>query len=111
MLSPSTLTLRGPQNQSELLEFISHTTMKFLTKKKFEQKLASMKTLLNIWYPRNLTLYGRITILKNLALSKLIYNIFMLSFPSSFINTVNQAIKFFIWGKPAKGKHTTMIGP
>ena len=70
-----------------------------------------MTTLLNIWYPRNLTLYGRITILKTLALSKLIYNTSMLSFPSSFINTVNQAIKSFICGKTAKIKHTTMIGP
>lgn len=36
--------------------------------KNFKQKLISMKTLLNIWYPRKLTLYGRITILKTLAL-------------------------------------------
>ena len=79
--------------------------------KNFEQKLTSMKTLLNIWYPRNLTLYGRITILKTLALSKLIYNTSMLSFPSPFITMVNQAIKSFIWGKTAKIKHTAMIGP
>ena len=79
--------------------------------KHIEQKLTSMKTLFNIWYPRNLTLYGRITILKTLALSKLIYNTSMLSFPSSFITTVNQAIKSFIWGKTVKIKHTTLIGP
>ena len=79
--------------------------------KNFEQKLTSMKTLLNIWYPRKLTLYGRITILKTLALSKLIYNTSMLSFPSFFVTTANQAIKSFIWGKTVKIKHTTMIGP
>ena len=67
--------------------------------KNFEQKLSSMKTLLNIWLPRKLTLYGRNTILKTLALSKLIYNSSMLSFPSSFVSAVNQAIKSFIWGK------------
>ena len=64
--------------------------------KNFEQKLTSMKNLLNIWYPRNLSLYGRITILKTLALSKLIYNTSMLSFPHSFVKTVNQTIKSFI---------------
>ncbi|KAL9960119.1 hypothetical protein ACROYT_G033528 [Oculina patagonica] len=79
--------------------------------KNFEQKLTSMKNLLNIWYPRNLSLYGRITILKTLALSKLVYNTSMLSFPYSFVKTVNQTIKSFIWGKTAKIKHTTMIGP
>ena len=35
----------------------------------------------------------------------------MLSFPSSFVSAVNQAIKSFIWGKTAKIKHTAMIGP
>ena len=35
----------------------------------------------------------------------------MLSFPSFFITTVNQAIKSFIWEKIVKIKHTTMIGP
>ena len=34
--------------------------------KNFEQKLIKMKSLLNLRYPRNLTLYGRITILKSL---------------------------------------------
>ena len=43
-------------------------------KKNFEEKLNAMKNLLNLWKPRNLTLYGRITILKSLALSKLVYN-------------------------------------
>ena len=42
-------------------------------KKNFENKLSSVTTLLNLWFPRNLTLRGRIIILKTLALSKLIY--------------------------------------
>ena len=58
-----------------------------------------MQNLLNFWYPRNLTLYGRITILKSLALSKLVYNTSMLSLPLVFINRVNQVIKNFLWGK------------
>ena len=49
-----------------------------------------MKSLLNLWYPRNLTLYGRITILKSL---------------------VNQAITQFVWNKKAKNKYRTMVGP
>ena len=58
--------------------------------KYFEQKLTKMKSLLNLWYPRNLTLYGRITILKSL---------------------VNQAITQFVWNKKAKNKYRTMVGP
>ena len=70
-----------------------------------------MKSLLNLWYPRNLTLYGRITILKSLAISKLVYNTSVLTFPSKFITTVNQAITQFVWNNKAKIKHRTMIGP
>ena len=80
-------------------------------KKNFEQKLNSMKSLLNLWYPRNLTLYGRITILKSLAISKLVYNTSVLTFPSKFVNMVNQAITQFVWNKKVKIKQKTMIGP
>ena len=70
-----------------------------------------MKSLLNLWYPRNLTLYGRITILKSLAISKLVYNTSVLTFPSKFVNMVNQAITQFVWNKKVKIKQKTMIGP
>ena len=70
-----------------------------------------MKNLLNLWYPRNLTLYGRITILKSLAISKLVYNTSVLTFPTKFTTLVNQAITQFVWNKKAKIKHRTMIGP
>ena len=76
--------------------------------KNFEQKLIKMKSLLNLWYPRNLTLYGRITILKSLAISKLVYNTSALTFGHAM---VNQAITQFVWNKKAKIKHRTMIGP
>lgn len=70
-----------------------------------------MQTLLNLWYPRNLSLYGCITILNSLALSKLVYNLSMLSFPHKCINTVDQVIRNFLRRKTAKIRHTTMIGP
>ena len=80
--------------------------------KNFEQKLIKMKSFLNLRYPRNLTLYGCITILKSLAISKLIHNTSLLTFPTKFIAMVNQAItQLFVWNKKAKIKHRTMIGP
>jgi len=60
-------------------------------KKNFEEKLNSMKKLLNLWQSRHLTLYGRIAILKSLALSKLVYNTSVLTFPlesASFVKTL-----------------------
>lgn len=69
-----------------------------------------MKSLLNLWYPRNLILYGHITILKSLAISKLIYNTSVLTLPTKFTALVNQAITQFVWNKKAKIKHITVIG-
>ena len=80
-------------------------------KKNFEEKLNSMKKLLNLWRPRNLTLYGRITILKSLALSKLVYNTSVLTFPLEFASLVKAVISEFVWNTKPKIKHTTIIGP
>ena len=80
-------------------------------KKNFENKLSSVTTLLNLWFPRNLTLRGRIIILKTVALSKLIYNTSMLTPPDRFVKRVNQSIAQFFWRKKVpKIKQTTMIG-
>ena len=68
-----------------------------------------MKSLLYLWYRRNVTLYGHITILKSLAISKLIYNTSVLTFPTKFIAMVNQAMTQFVWNKKAKIKYRTMI--
>ena len=67
--------------------------------KNFEQKLSSMTSLLNLWYPRNLNLHGRIVILKALALSKLIYNTAVLPVTSNLIQNVNKVISRFVWRK------------
>jgi len=67
--------------------------------KNFEQKLSSMVSLLNLWYPINSTLHGRRVILKALALSKRIYNAAVLTVTSSFIRNVNKAITQFVWCK------------
>ena len=61
-----------------------------------------MKNVSNLWKPRNLTLYGRITILKSRALSKLVYNTSVLKFHATFIASVKQAICHFVWNNKPK---------
>ena len=58
-----------------------------------------MKNLLNLWKPRNLILYGRITILKSLGLSTLIYNASVFKFPVTFIASVKRTICDFVWNQ------------
>ena len=80
-------------------------------KKNFEQKLNSMKNILDLWKSRSLTLHGRIIILKSLALSKLVYNTSVLSFPLQFTSSIKSIISQFVWNNQPKIKHNTMIGP
>ena len=70
-----------------------------------------MKKFLNFWRTRHLTLYGRITILKSPALSKLGYNTFLLTFPFQFAASVKTAFFKFMWNTKPKIEHTTAIGP
>ena len=61
--------------------------------------------LLNLWRTRNLTLYGRITILKSHALSKLVYNTSVLTFPLQFAASVKTTIPEFVWNTKPKIRH------
>ena len=63
------------------------------------------------WKRRNLTLLGKINIVKTLGLSKLIYNTSVLVIPEQLIKEINSIILNFIWDeKPPKIKKSTIIG-
>ena len=63
------------------------------------------------WQWRNLTLYGKINIVKTLGISKLIYSASVLPVPDQYIEEINKLTFNFIWaGKPPKIKRNTIIG-
>ena len=77
--------------------------------KTFFDKLGSLKKTLNMWSQKDLSIFGRINIIKTLALSKpvLIYSV--MNTPD-FSKEVNKITFDFIWNhKPAKIKKTTLI--
>ena len=77
----------------------------------FAEKIRNLEKTLNSWKKRNLTLYGKINIVKTFGLSKLIYNASVLAIPEHFIKETEKLIFDFIWGgKPAKIKKSTIIG-
>ena len=57
-------------------------------KDNFEKKLLSLEKCLNIWSSRDLTLYGKINIIKSLALSKMIFVSSVLSVPNFLVDQV-----------------------
>ena len=77
----------------------------------FVEKIKNLEKTLNCWKRRNLTLYGKINIVKTFGLSKLIYNSSVLVVPVNLIKEIEKLIFSFIWdGKPAKIKKSTIIG-
>ena len=77
----------------------------------FGEKILSLEKTLNTWKRRNLTLYGKINIVKTLGISKLIYSASVLPVPVHYIQEINKLTFDFIWaGKPPKIKRNTLIG-
>ena len=77
----------------------------------FGEKIFNLEKTLNTWQRRNLTLYGKINIVKTLGISKLIYSASVLPVPDHYIQEINKLIFNFIWaGKPPKIKRNTIIG-
>ena len=64
----------------------------------FNFKLRKLQTKLDMWRGRDLTLFGRVMILKSLGLSQLIYSSSILNIPEGFAQLV-ETILFdkFIW--------------
>jgi len=74
----------------------------------YENKLNEIRKLLNVWSMRNLTPFGKVTVIKNLALSKIVHLMMNLPDPSEqFLNDLNRIFFKFIWnGKTDKIKRT-----
>ena len=70
----------------------------------FEQKVDEIKKLLNCWVHRTLTVYGKITIIKTLALSKLSHLALVLpNLDKKQIKLLENLFFSFLWGnKPDK---------
>ena len=80
----------------------------FLTTKKvladnFGEKIFNLEKTLNTWQRRNLTLSGKINIVKTIGISKLICSASALPVPDHYFQERDKLIFNFIWaGKPPK---------
>jgi hypothetical protein len=73
-------------------------------------KIKSFKQILNMWSQRDLSLIGKITILKSLAFSKIIYPCGMLFTPKYVVDQLIKIAYSFVWNsKPEKIKRKTLI--
>ena len=66
----------------------------------FANTVNKIKSILNVWSSRSLSLLGKITIIKSLVVPILIYKVSLVpcEIPKKFIQEVNKTIFQFIWG-------------
>ena len=66
---------------------------KLLKEKNFIEK----KKLINIWFSRGLSIYGKVTIIKSFLIPKFVYVCSLLPTPKEIVNELNQLLfKFFM---------------
>ena len=76
----------------------------------WDTKLENLIKCLDMWKMRNLTIFGKVLIIKSLAMSKLIYNASILPVPDNFVNTVNKVLYNFLFNNHCRIKRNTLIG-
>ena len=70
---------------------------KEVKRKNWEGKIASIKTCLRYWNTRDLSLQGRIQIIKTLALAKVVYLTASINTPNWAIKEINKEFFTFLW--------------
>ena len=83
--------------------------LKLRDEKNFTATVVKIQKLLRVWCQRSLTLEGKITIFKTLAISKIVYIAYLSSVPNFVIKELKKIQNEFLWnGKRAKIKHETL---
>jgi hypothetical protein len=75
----------------------------------WDAKILNIEKVLNMWKQRNITLLGKIIIIKSLAIPKIIYAASILCTPHYIIKQVQQLLYKFIWKSKDKIKRTYII--
>ena len=79
-------------------------------KKNWDEKIVDLENILKLWEKRNLSFFGKITIIKTLAISKLVYNASIINVPTHIFPKVEKILYRFLWGSnKEKIKRKTLI--
>ena len=99
------------QNGIKILGIFFSYKRKLCDQNNIDRVVTNFKTVLSIWKSRSLTLYGKILVLRALALPKLYYIFSKMSIKEEIVKTIESTIKDFIWnGRKPKIKKDTLIG-
>ena len=75
----------------------------------FLNHISKIESVLKIWRMRNLTIQGKITVFKTLAISKIVHLSLVTEVPNAIVLELNKIQNDFIWnGNKPKIKHSTL---
>ena len=76
----------------------------------YEPKIAAMENIIKTWSMRNLSLRGKVTVMKSLLISKFQYLVSVLGIPDvQIIRKIDKAVFSFLWDGSEKLKRKVMI--
>ena len=83
-----------------------------ITDLNIQRKIGEIQKLIRIWSSRNLTPYGKVTIIKSLLISKITHMLLSLPSPSCYcFKNLNNLFSNFLWcGKPPKWRKEILEG-
>ena len=76
----------------------------------FSRVLENLKSQLNIWKSRNLSLIGKIQIIKTFAISQVMFVTNMLAVPKAFVTDLNKIMFNYVWNGKDKVKRCHLVG-
>ncbi len=80
--------------------------------KKLDACIANMTNCLKLWQDRQLSLIGKVVILKSLAISKLIYIVSSVHIPQTYMTQIQEIIRNFLWSNgPSKIRQNVIQMP
>ncbi len=74
----------------------------------WNKKLDNIHNTLNLWKCRDLSIEGKILIIKTMIISKIVFPVTLLDIPEEFIRTLKEYVYDFIWGSKDKVKRTVL---
>jgi len=88
--------------------YVGHDKAKCF-EKNWVEKLKKIENILEIWKKRQLTIFGKVTIIKTIIMSKLVYNFSLLSTPDGIEAMIDKLLYKFIWNNKERIKRNTLI--
>ena len=102
--------LKWPKTKVKTLGLWISTDPDLSTRLNYDKKLEKVKEILNCWKYRRLTLLGKITVLKSLVVSQLVYLLSPLRSNNKILHEINDLFYSFLWnGKSDKIKRKVTI--